>query len=100
MTDRRHALEIDANVETWREKALLRDIYAGFYDRILCQVDGSAAGAIVEIGSGVGNLKERLPTAIASDLYLNTWLNLVWQRILATATRGDGLASDPLRRLP
>jgi SAM-dependent methyltransferase len=77
MTDHRHEREIDANLEAWRARPLLREIYAGFYDRILKQIDTAAVGAIVEIGSGVGNLKERLPAAIGSDLYFNSWLDLV-----------------------
>ena len=77
MTDQRHEREIDANIEAWRAKPLLREIYARFYDRILEQIDEETDGAIVEIGSGIGNLKERLPAAISSDLYLNGWLDLV-----------------------
>jgi SAM-dependent methyltransferase len=77
MRDRRHENEVDSNLEAWRSKPLLREIYAGFYDRILRQIDLTAAGTIVEIGSGVGNLKEHLPAAVASDLFFNGWLDLV-----------------------
>ena len=56
-----HQIEIRQNDEAWRRKPLLRRLYHGFYDRILALIDPAIPGAIVEIGSGIGNLKERLP---------------------------------------
>jgi SAM-dependent methyltransferase len=72
-----HQVEIQRNLRLWNAKPLLRHIYARFYDRIMALVDRSAAGAVIEIGSGIGNLKSRLPQAIATDLFPNPWLDLV-----------------------
>jgi SAM-dependent methyltransferase len=72
-----HQLEIEKNLQAWRAKPLLQSIYRGFYDRIVSLVDSNIAGAIVEIGSGIGNLKARLPGAICTDLFPNPWLDLV-----------------------
>jgi SAM-dependent methyltransferase len=72
-----HQSEIERNRAVWERKRLLREIYAGFYERIVELVDQRAAGAIVEIGSGIGNLRGRLPGALATDLFPNPWLNLV-----------------------
>ncbi len=72
-----HQLEIQRNVEVWRNKPLLRQVYAGFYNRILALLDSRLPGRIVEIGSGVGNLKSHLPQAITTDLFPNPWLDLV-----------------------
>ena len=72
-----HQIEIQRNRAAWEGKALLREIYAGFYDRIVGLIDQPTAGAIVEVGSGIGNLRERLPGAIATDLFPNPWLDLV-----------------------
>jgi len=72
-----HQIEIRRNDEAWRRKPLLRRLYHGFYDRILALIDPTIPGAIVEIGSGIGNLKERLPEAIATDLFRHAWLDLV-----------------------
>jgi SAM-dependent methyltransferase len=72
-----HQIEIEQNLARWRAKPLLQTIYAGFYEKILRHIDTSAPGAVVEIGSGIGNLKARLPRAICSDLFPNPWLDVV-----------------------
>jgi len=72
-----HQIEIQRNRAAWEGKALLREIYAGFYERIVGLIDQRTDGAIVEVGSGIGNLRGRLPRAIATDLFPNPWLDLV-----------------------
>jgi SAM-dependent methyltransferase len=72
-----HQTEIQRNLEVWQRKPLLRRIYARFYQRIVALVDPAAPGRIVEIGSGVGNLKSHLPQAISTDLFPNPWLDVV-----------------------
>jgi SAM-dependent methyltransferase len=76
MSNQRHQDEILQNREAWQRKPILRELYYGFHDRILAQLDQSVPGAIVEIGSGIGNLRTRLPQAIATDLFPNSWVNL------------------------
>src|ERR1051326_3213580 len=71
-----HQLEIEANRQAWETKPLLQKIYAGFYERILSLINPAIPGHIVEIGSGIGNLKAHLPKAIATDLFPNPWLDL------------------------
>jgi SAM-dependent methyltransferase len=71
-----HQTEIQRNLRAWETKPLLQEIYAGFYERILALIDPAIPGRIVEIGSGIGNLKARLPQAIATDLFPNPWLDL------------------------
>src|SRR5439155_19086047 len=73
----RHQTEIQGNLSTWQNKPLLRQIYGGFYDRILTLLDRKLPGRIVEIGSGVGNLKSPLPEAVGTDLFPYPWLDLV-----------------------
>jgi SAM-dependent methyltransferase len=72
-----HAIEIQRNAEAWSRKPLLRRLYDGFYDRLLALVDPAVPGALVEIGSGIGNLKARVPRAVATDLFRNPWLDVV-----------------------
>jgi SAM-dependent methyltransferase len=72
-----HAVEIERNADAWRRKPLLRRLYGGFYDRILALVDPAVPGPLVEIGSGIGNLKARVPQAVATDLFPNPWLDVV-----------------------
>ncbi len=71
-----HQLEIQRNLGAWKARPLLQCIYAGFYRRILALIDPALPGRIVEIGSGIGNLKSHLPGALATDLFPNPWLDL------------------------
>jgi SAM-dependent methyltransferase len=72
-----HQTEVQRNLGAWHDKPLLRQIYAGFYNRIVALLNNRLPGRIVEIGSGVGNLKSHLPEAIGTDLFPNPWLDLV-----------------------
>ena len=71
-----HQAEIERNLRAWNDKPLLRNIYAAFYRRILALIDPAIPGRIVEIGSGIGNLKAHLPGAVTTDLFPNPWLDL------------------------
>jgi SAM-dependent methyltransferase len=71
-----HQTEIRRNLEVWQRKELLRRIYARFYERIIALLDPALPGRIVEIGSGVGNLKAHLPRAVSTDLFPNPWLDV------------------------
>ncbi len=72
-----HQAEIQRNLRAWQAKPLLRKIYADFYQRILGLIDPRRPGQIVEVGSGLGNLKAHLPRAVCTDLFPNAWLDLV-----------------------
>ena len=72
-----HQVEIQRNLAAWEAKPLLQKIYTGFYARILRLIDPKLEGPVVEIGSGIGNLKAHLPRALATDLFANPWLDLV-----------------------
>ena len=72
-----HQKEIQANQQAWQRKPLLQTVYADLYARILAQIDTKLPGKVVEIGSGMGNLKAHLPGAICTDLFPNPWLDLV-----------------------
>jgi SAM-dependent methyltransferase len=72
-----HQAEIQHNRAAWENKPLLRQAYAAFYRRIIQLIDRRLPGAILEVGSGIGNLKEHFPEALSSDLFPNPWLDLV-----------------------
>ena len=74
---RQHQTEIERNLVAWQSKLLVRQIYSGFYQRIMALLALELPGRIVEIGSGVGNLKSHLPRAISTDLFPNPWLDVV-----------------------
>jgi SAM-dependent methyltransferase len=76
-SDGRHQRETERNLRAWRNKPLLRAIYEQFYGKIIELIDPGLGGKTLEIGSGIGNLKTRLPDALCSDLGRNPWLDLV-----------------------
>lgn len=71
-----HQLEIERNRRAWEAKPLLREVYADFYGRILALMDPQLPGRVVELGSGIGSLKNHLPAALCTDLFPNPWLGL------------------------
>lgn len=76
-TTEQHLREIDQNRRSWESKPLLRRIYREFYQQIERHLDRSISGRVVELGSGMGNLREVVPEAICTDLFPNPWLDLV-----------------------
>ena len=72
-----HQVEIQRNLAAWERKPVLKEIYGGFYKSIVALIDPAISGHIVEIGSGIGNLKQHLPQAVTTDLFPNPWLDLV-----------------------
>jgi SAM-dependent methyltransferase len=60
--------------ELWEHKPVLRVIYDDFYDRVAA---ACATGLTVEIGGGIGNLKQRLGKVVATDIQLAPWLDCV-----------------------
>lgn len=70
-----HNIEIQRNREAWQRKPMLREIYRGFYRMIAGRIDPSLPGPVVELGSGMGQIKEVLPHCVTTDLFPNPWLD-------------------------
>ncbi len=73
----RHNKEIHKNQIFWQKKPTLQKIYADFYEIIRNQIDHSMEGLIVELGSGIGNIKMVIPQAVTTDLFSNPWIDQV-----------------------
>lgn len=73
----RHNVEIHENRRHWERKPLLRKVYSQFGREISKRVDRTSPGLVVELGSGMGNIKEHLPDCITTDVFLNPWLDRV-----------------------
>jgi hypothetical protein len=71
-----HNCEIHENAIRWQRKPLLRRVYHDFY-RLLESRLGGERGLTVELGSGIGNLKSLIPSALATDLFPNPWLDQI-----------------------
>lgn len=77
MTIDRHQDEILLNYSFWEKKPLLREIYRGFLRQIGAHLSGLPAPLVVELGSGIGNIKEVIPDCLRTDLFPNPWLDVV-----------------------
>jgi SAM-dependent methyltransferase len=60
--------------DVWEQKPVLRLLYNDMFDRIANSV---VPGATLELGGGVGNLKEKISSLISSDIQFAPWLDLV-----------------------
>ena len=66
-----HNREIQENVMSWMKKPALRAAYAGFYEAIRSCIDPQLQGVVVELGSGMGNIKKFIPDCVTTDLFSN-----------------------------
>lgn len=58
----------------WRQKRVLRLLYNDIFERVAGNI---VDGAVLEIGGGIGNLKEKVGRLISSDIQFAPWLDLV-----------------------
>jgi SAM-dependent methyltransferase len=72
-----HNIEIFENRELWEKKPLLRRVYSEFYREIAQRVNPALPGLIVELGSGMGNIKQHIPQCVTTDIFPNPWLDRV-----------------------
>jgi SAM-dependent methyltransferase len=72
-----HNIEIQQNRESWMGKPLLRKVYSQFYREISHRLKPNLPGLIVELGSGIGSIKEHIPQCITTDIFPNPWLDRV-----------------------
>src|SRR5258708_4282127 len=72
-----HNIEIFENSGLWEKKPVLRKVYSEFYRAITSRVNPAHPGLIVELGSGMGNIKQHMPQCIATDIFPNPWLDRV-----------------------
>jgi SAM-dependent methyltransferase len=73
----RHNVEIERNLQSWNRKPVLRLAYKDFHQRIATHIDASLSGKIVELGSGIGNIRDVIPGVIRTDLFPNPWIDQV-----------------------
>ena len=77
MDTSRHNEEIARNLEHWNRKPSLQKSYRAFHQLIAHHLAESAEGLIVELGSGIGNIKETIPDCLRTDLFPNPWVDQV-----------------------
>lgn len=87
------------HADTWERKPVLRMVYEDFYDRV---VAACVPGLTLEIGGGIGNLKQRLGKVFTSDVQFASWLDCVADaQILpfAAGTAGNIVMVDVLHHI-
>jgi SAM-dependent methyltransferase len=72
-----HQEFINKNIEYWNRKPLLHILYGDFYRLIAKNLSTLPKRKIVELGSGLGNIKEFIPDCIRTDLFPNPWIDQV-----------------------
>jgi SAM-dependent methyltransferase len=70
-----HDLEIQGNRQAWQRKPRLQAVYRRFHEMIASRLDRSVPGLVVELGSGMGSIKEVIPDCVTTDLFANPWLD-------------------------
>ena len=63
--------------EHWNSKPALRNVYSNFYRLIASHLTNQPDSKVVELGSGIGNLKEFIPQCITTDMFPTPWSELV-----------------------
>lgn len=72
-----HQESIDKNYQYWQKKPLLQKLYAGFYRLIAQNLSNLPDAKIVELGSGLGNIREVIPHCLRTDLFPNPWIDQI-----------------------
>ena len=72
-----HNLEIAENRRHWERKPLLRIVYNDLYLRIIGHLRRDLEGPTIELGSGIGHIKEVLPDCVTTDIFPNPWIDRV-----------------------
>ena len=83
---------IKKNSEHWNRKPLLKVLYGDFYRQISQNLSNVPDHKIVELGSGLGNIKEVIPECLRTDLFDNPWIDQVENAYQLSFT--DGTVSD------
>lgn len=71
----RHAQEIALNRRYWDTKPLLRSCYHSFYRALKSGCNQNTGLPTLELGSGIGAIKEVIPECITSDIFDHSWLD-------------------------
>src|SRR6185369_16049896 len=88
----RHQQEILLNQSFWQKKPILQAIYREFHRLIAARLSGLDRPLIVELGSGIGNIKDVIPACLRTDLFPNPWIDQVENAYALSFA--DGTVSD------
>jgi len=93
---------INKNHELWNRKPLLQFAYKDLYRLISKQLSNLPEPKIVELGSGLGNIRDVLPNCIRTDLFPYPWIDQIengYQLSFADESVSDLILSDVFHHL-
>ena len=93
---------IEKNHAYWNQKPLLRALYGDFYRLIARHLSNLPESKLVELGSGLGNIHDVLPSCLRTDLFLNPWIDQVenaYQLSFADESISDLILTDVFHHL-
>lgn len=70
-----HLREMLSNRAGWERKPLLRECYTEYYREIDSHLLPESSGSTLELGSGLGLVKQHIPHCQTSDIFPNEWLD-------------------------
>ncbi len=97
-----HQELIQKNIEYWNRKPLLQILYGDFYRLIAQKLSNLPESKVVELGSGLGNIKEFIPHCLRTDLFPNPWIDQVenaYQLSFADDSISDLIMTDVFHHL-
>jgi SAM-dependent methyltransferase len=71
----RHLLEMHKNAKEWHKKPTLRAVYRKFHETISSQISLEKPGQVVELGSGIADIRAAIPGCIRTDIFPNPWVD-------------------------
>ena len=72
-----HQDEISETRRLWDAKPTLQRAYRRFYSEISRRIQPQSPGLVVEIGSGMGQIKQTIPSCVTTDLFPNPGIDRV-----------------------
>jgi SAM-dependent methyltransferase len=93
---------LDRQLKAWNQKKAVRLLYGRWFEAVIREMSG-VSGPVLEVGSGIGKLKELIPGLIALDLEPTCWTDMAGDA-QALPVKDGGLANilafDVLHHLP
>ncbi|HSK88522.1 MAG TPA: class I SAM-dependent methyltransferase [Anaerolineales bacterium] len=97
-----HQEFINKNAQYWHQKPLLQTFYEEFYRLIAQNLSDLPDTKIVELGSGLGNIREVIPQCLRTDLFPNPWIDQIenaYQLSFADESISDLVLTDVFHHL-
>lgn len=97
-----HQESIHKNIQHWQRKPLLQKLYADFYRLIAQHLSNLPDAKIVELGSGLGNIRDIIPNCLRTDLFPNPWIDQIenaYRLSFADASVSDLILTDVFHHL-